>query len=85
MEGVPTAEISRAQINEGYDLINLLADAGITPSKGEAKKLLAAGGVAINKEKLTTDKTKVTAQDLLQDKYILVQKGKKNYFLLKVI
>jgi tyrosyl-tRNA synthetase len=62
-----------------------LADAGITPSKGEAKKLLAAGGIAINKEKLTAEKTAVNTQDLLQNKYILVQKGKKNYFLLKVI
>jgi tyrosyl-tRNA synthetase len=85
MEGVPTAEIERNKIEEGYDLINLLADAAITPSKGEAKKLLAAGGVAINKEKLTADKSAVSVQDLLQDKYILVQKGKKNYFLLKVI
>lgn len=85
MEGVPTAEIERNKIEEGYDLISLLADAGITPSKGEAKKLLAAGGIAINKEKLTADKTAVSAQDLLQDKYILVQKGKKNYFLVKVI
>ncbi len=85
MEGVPTAEIERNKIEEGYDLINLLADAAITPSKGEAKKLLAAGGVAINKEKLTADKTFVSKEDLLQDKYILVQKGKKNYFLLKVI
>lgn len=85
MEGVPTAEISRTQINEGYDLISLLADAGITPSKGEAKKLLAAGGIAINKEKLSAEKTLANQEDLLQDKYILVQKGKKNYFLLKVI
>jgi tyrosyl-tRNA synthetase len=85
MEGVPTAEIERNKIEEGYDLISLLADTGITPSKGEAKKLLSAGGVAINKEKLTADKTAVSAQDLLQDKYILVQKGKKNYFLVKVI
>jgi tyrosyl-tRNA synthetase len=85
MEGVPTAEIERNKIEEGYDLINLLADAAITPSKGEAKKLLAAGGVAINKEKLIADKTNVSVQDLLQNKYILIQKGKKNYFLLKVI
>lgn len=85
MEGVPTAEIERKKIEEGYDLISLLADAGITPSKGEAKKLLAAGGIAINKEKLTAEKTAVNTQDLLQNKYILVQKGKKNYFLLKVI
>ena len=84
MEGVPTAEITRNQIEAGYDLISLLADTGVTPSKGEAKKLLAAGGVAINKEKIAPEKTVVSTADLLQNKYLLLQKGKKNYFLVRV-
>lgn len=84
MEGVPTAEITRNQIEAGYDLISLLADTGVTPSKGEAKKLLAAGGVAINKEKIAPEKTAVSTTDLLQNKYLLLQKGKKNYFLVRV-
>lgn len=84
MEGVPTAEISREQIEAGYDLISLLADTGVTPSKGEAKKLLAASGVAINKEKIAPEKTAVGTADLLQNKYLLLQKGKKNYFLVRV-
>ncbi len=84
MEGVPTAEISRDQIEAGYDLISLLADTGVTPSKGEAKKLMAAGGVAINKEKIAPEKTTVGTADLLQNKYLLLQKGKKNYFLVRV-
>ncbi|WP_438945675.1 tyrosine--tRNA ligase [Sediminibacterium sp.] len=84
MEGVPTAEISREQIQAGYDLISLLADTGVTPSKGEAKKLLAASGVAINKEKIAPEKTAVGTADLLQNKYLLLQKGKKNYFLVRV-
>ncbi len=84
MEGVPTAEITRNQIEAGYDLISLLADTGVTPSKGEAKKLLAAGGVAINKEKIAPEKTAVSTADLLQNKYLLLQKGKKNYFLVRV-
>lgn len=84
MEGVPTAEISREQIETGYDLISLLADTGVTPSKGEAKKLLASNGVSINKEKISLEKTSVGSADLLQNKYLLLQKGKKNYFLVKV-
>jgi len=84
MEGVPTAEIKRSQIEAGYDLISLLADTGVTPSKGESKKLLAAGGVAINKEKIAPEKITVGTADLLQNKYLLLQKGKKNYFLVRV-
>lgn len=84
MEGVPTAEITREQIEAGYDLISLLADTGVTPSKGEAKKLLASNGVSINKEKISLEKTSVGAADLLQNKYLLLQKGKKNYFLVKI-
>ncbi len=85
MDGVPTAEIQRSSLDAGYDLISFLADTAITPSKGEAKKLLQAGGVSINKIKLSADKITVDATDLLQNKYLLVQKGKKNYFLVKAV
>ncbi|TAH07860.1 MAG: tyrosine--tRNA ligase [Sphingobacteriia bacterium] len=84
MEGVPTVEIARTLLVEGYDLVSLLADTAITPSKGEAKKLLQSNGISINKVKLAADKTAVYATDLLQEKYLLVQKGKKNYYLVKV-
>jgi tyrosyl-tRNA synthetase len=84
MEGVPTVAVSAVQINEGYDLVSFLADTQIFPSKGEARKMWQAGGISINKEKITTDKTTLTNSDLLQGKYILVQKGKKNYYLVKV-
>jgi tyrosyl-tRNA synthetase len=84
MDGVPTVSITEAQINEGYDLINLLADTQIFPSKGEARKMWQAGGLSINKEKINTDFTTVTKKQLLQNKYLLIQKGKKNYYLVVV-
>jgi tyrosyl-tRNA synthetase len=84
MDGVPTAEINRTNITAGYDLIGFLTDTAIFPSKGEAKKMLQAGGIAINKIKIAPDKSTIELADLLQNKYILVQKGKKNYYLVKV-
>lgn len=85
MDGVPTAEVAYSALEAGYDLISFLADTAIFPSKGEAKKMVQAGGIAINKNKLSPDKTTVGTADLLQNKYLLVQKGKKNYFLVKAI
>ena len=84
MEGVPSVEIERNRLN-GLDLITLLADTKILPSKGEAKKMLAGGGIFINKEKVNSVDEKITISQLLNDKYLLIQKGKKNYYLLKAI
>ena len=83
MDGVPAIEISKDQI-ENSDLITLLADTKIFPSKGEAKKMLAGGGVSINKEKVSSADEKIDASKLLNGKYLLIQKGKKNYYLLIV-
>jgi tyrosyl-tRNA synthetase len=83
MEGVPTANITLAQLSEGYDFVSLLADTQIFPSKGEARKMWQAGGLSINKEKINTDFTVVNTTHLLQGKYILIQKGKKNYYFIK--
>jgi tyrosyl-tRNA synthetase len=82
MEGVPTVNVTLAQLNEGYDLVSLLADTQIFPSKGEARKMWQAGGLSINKEKISIEFTTVTTAQLLQGKYILLQKGKKNYYLV---
>jgi tyrosyl-tRNA synthetase len=82
MEGVPTVNVTFAQLEEGYDLVSLLADTQIFPSKGEARKMWQAGGLSINKEKINTEFTKATTAQLLQGKYMLVQKGKKNYYLV---
>jgi tyrosyl-tRNA synthetase len=82
MEGVPTVNVTLSQLNEGYDLVSLLADTQIFPSKGEARKMWQAGGLSINKEKISTEFTTVTTAQLLQGKYLLLQKGKKNYYLV---
>lgn len=82
LEGVPTVEINKSQLEAGYDLIGFLAEAEIFPSKGEARKMWQSGGVGLNKEKISPDKTTLDATDLLQGKYLLIQKGKKNYYLV---
>lgn len=85
LEGVPTADIQKSQLAEGYDLVSFLADTQIFPSKGEARKMWQAGGLALNKAKISAEKTQLTNADLLRDKYLLVQKGKKNYYLIKAV
>jgi tyrosyl-tRNA synthetase len=82
MEGVPQVTIPLAALNEDYDLINLLADTAIFPSKGEARKMWQGGGISINKEKISTETTHVNSGHLLQGKYMLIQKGKKQYYLV---
>jgi tyrosyl-tRNA synthetase len=84
MEGVPSVEITKSQLLE-LDLVSLLAETKILSSKGEAKKMIAGGGIFINKEKVIEPDQKITTDQLLNDKYLLVQKGKKNYNLVKVI
>lgn len=85
MEGVPAIEVARTALVEGYDLVSLLADTKIFTSKGEARKMWQSGGISVNKEKCGPEKTSVNATELLQDKYLLMQKGKKNYYLLKAV
>jgi tyrosyl-tRNA synthetase len=82
MEGVPTAKVSKAALANGYDLIDLLVETNIFPSKGEAKKMFVAGGLGLNKTKIAPEKTTLNTDDLLQGKYLLLQKGKKNYYLV---
>lgn len=82
-EGVPQFEISKAKLGEGIPAISLLTDeAAVFPSKGEMKKMTQGGGVSINKEKLTDQNATIGTADLLNGKYILAQRGKKNYYLL---
>ncbi len=81
MEGVPQVTGSRADLVSGIDLISFLADNGVFPSKGEARKMLQNGGISINKEKVTAQDHKIAEGHLLNDKYLLIQKGKSNYTL----
>ena len=83
MEGVPTFEIARADLEAGLPLADLLTDrAKVFPSKGEMRKMVQGGGVSINKEKIADAYAPSSTSMLLNDKYILVQRGKKNYYLL---
>ena len=84
-EGVPTFEISRADIEAGTPLAELVVDkAKFFGSKGELRKLVQQGGVMLNKEKVADAYAPATTDWLLNDRYILLQKGKKNYYLLVV-
>ena len=82
MDGVPQVTIPLAAMNEGYDFISLLVDTAIFPSKGEARKMWQGGGLSVNKEKVGAEKTHIQTADLLQGKYLLIQKGKKQYYLV---
>ena len=82
-EGVPQFEISKEIITGGIKAVDLTTEhAAIFPSKGEMRKLTQGGGVSLNKEKLENFDTIIDSSFLLNNKYILVQKGKKNYFLI---
>ena len=82
-DGVEKHEISRDQL--GQPAIELLTTvAPVFPSKGEMRKMVQGGGVSLNKEKLTDQNREITADDLIDGKYLLAQKGKKNYYLLIV-
>ncbi|MCH1437848.1 MAG: tyrosine--tRNA ligase [Flavobacteriales bacterium] len=84
-EGVPQFEVSKAAIEEGVEVIDLLAQKSqVFSSNGDARRMLKSNAVSINKVKVTAEKI-INSEALLNDKYILVQKGKKNYFLLKAI
>ncbi|HJV76838.1 MAG TPA: tyrosine--tRNA ligase [Paludibacter sp.] len=82
-DGVPQFAISKDALQSGVKAIDLLTEmAAVFPSKGEMRKLVQSGGVSINKEKLENQDELLDSSKLLNDKYLLVQKGKKNYYLL---
>lgn len=82
-EGVPQFKVAKSDIEAGINVVDLLAEkASVFPSKGELRRTIKGGGLSINKGKITDAETTVEASALLNDRYILVQKGKKNYFLI---
>ncbi len=82
-EGVPTFQISKSELEAGIPVLDLLAvKSQVFPSQGEERKMVQAGGVSVNKEKLTDPAATVNADSLLGGKYIHIQKGKKQHFLL---
>ena len=85
-EGVPQFTIAKSEIEQGIGIIDLLAGkTAIIASKGEAKRLIQNGGVFVNKTKVADSAATVTINDLLINRYIVVQKGKKNYYLVKAV
>lgn len=82
-EGIPQFHISKTELSTGIDAATLLAEkATVFPSKGETKKLIQGGGVSVNKEKIADAMQVFNTENLINDQFIVVQKGKKNYFLL---
>ncbi|MDP2722414.1 MAG: tyrosine--tRNA ligase [Bacteroidales bacterium] len=83
--GVPQSEISRSKFESGIGILDFLShETGVFTSNGEARRMLKENGVSINKDKITENYT-LSGSDLLNNQYILVQKGKKNYFLVKIV
>ncbi len=83
-EGVPQFEISRVELEAGIPILNLLTEhTTIFPSRGEARKMIQGNGLSINKEKQTDFEAVIGTEVLIAEKYILVQRGKKNYFLVQ--
>ena len=82
-EGVPQFEVAKSDIEVGVKAVDLFAEkTAIFPSKGEMRKMVQGGGVSLNKEKLAAFDQTITSEDLLDGKYLLVQRGKKNYYLI---
>ena len=85
MEGIVQFEYPAQKLNEGVDIVTFLAETSIFPSKGDARKTVQGGGISINRNKTSDISLKLTAADLLYQQYILIQKGKKNYYLVKAV
>lgn len=84
-EGISQFKVSKDEFAMAYDVLTLLADkTSIFPSKGEAKKMIVGGGVSFNREKLTSTDLTVDKLQLINNQFLVVQKGKKNYFLVIV-
>jgi tyrosyl-tRNA synthetase len=84
-EGLPQFVLSPADLENNINLLDLLAEkTTIFPSKSEAKKMILGGGISINKEKINSPDHVINLSHLINSKYIIVQKGKKNYYLCRI-
>jgi len=82
MDGLEKIDFSKEKITVGIDIVTFLAESGIFPSKGEARKMIQGGGVSINRKKVDDVQFTINNSFLLHDKYILVKRGKKNNYLV---
>ena len=85
MEGVLKIDFSKDKILSGIEIVSFLAESGIFTSKGEARKMVQGGGISINRKKADSIEMNIDSSFLLHNKYILVQKGKKNYYLINLL
>ena len=84
-EGVPQAEIAKNEIENGIDIVSVLNEkSGFFKSNGEARRALVANSISVNKEKVT-ETFVVSAKDLINNQFVLLQSGKKNYFVIRVV
>jgi tyrosyl-tRNA synthetase len=84
-EGIPQFNIAKDEFEQGFNVLTLLADkTSVFPSKGEAKKMIQGGGVSVNRVKVPSPESVFSASDLINNRFFVVQKGKKNYFLVVV-
>ena len=83
MEGVPVHVVSKELLEKGIDIVSLLADTGIFPSKSEARKMVQGGGVSVNRQKIADINHIIDKASIIAENYIIIQKGKKNYYLIK--
>jgi len=84
-DGVPQAEIAKSEIESGLNIIGALAEkSGFLKSNGEARRALKENSISVNKEKVKEDYS-ITSKDLINNKFVLLQRGKKNYFILKIV
>ena len=85
IEGIIRQDYEKNKLEEGADILNLLTETTIFKSKGEARKMIQNGGVSVNRNKVTDPQQKVNTSELLHGKFLLIQVGKKNYYLVKGI
>jgi tyrosyl-tRNA synthetase len=84
-DGVPQYSLLKSDIEAGTSITDLLSEkTKIFPSKGEARKMIQGGGIKVNKEKVESHELMITTSQLIKNKYILIQKGKNNYYLCSV-
>lgn len=84
-DGVPQAEISRTDIEDGIDIVSVLKEkSGFLKSNGEARRALGENSISINREKVS-EEFSLTSKDLINNEFVLLQRGKKNYFILRIV
>ncbi len=85
LKGVPAIELHETQLQSQPDIVSFLTETAIFSSKGEAKKMILGGGISLNKQKVSDQSAKVELSMFINNKYLFVQKGKTNYYLVKII